>query len=61
MSNGYELTLSGLIRKRAELAGDIERLHKELRQMISDRENIDGTILLFDPSYEDRTIKPLPT
>lgn len=58
MANGYELTLSGLIRKRAELAGDIERLHKELRQMVSDLEKVDGTILLFDPSYEDRTIKP---
>nr|WP_306267661.1 hypothetical protein [Pararhizobium sp. IMCC3301] len=58
MANGYELTLSGLIRKRAELAGDIERLHKELRQMVSDLENFDGTILLFYPSYEDRIIKP---
>jgi len=58
MTSGYELTLSGLVRKRAELAGDIERTHEKLSKMIADLETVDKTISLFDVSYEARTIKP---
>lgn len=50
--------LSGLVRKRAELAGEIEALHKRMSQMIADLSNLDATILLFDPDYEIEGIKP---
>lgn len=57
MSEG-EHTISGLIRKRAELAGEIEALHKQISQKIADLSNVDATILLFDPGCEIEGIKP---
>lgn len=47
-----------LARKRAELAGDIERTQRELQDMIRNLEHLDRTLLLFDPSYEIASIKP---
>jgi hypothetical protein len=37
--------VSGLIKRRAELAGEIERTHEALRKMVLDLENLDATIL----------------
>lgn len=53
-----EHVISGLARKRAELAGEIEATHKRLSQMIADLGNIDATLLLFDPAFEIEGIKP---
>jgi hypothetical protein len=39
--------VSGLIKRRAELAGTIEKTHETLRQMVLDLENLDATILQF--------------
>jgi len=39
-----EHVISGLARKRAELAGEIEATHKRLSQMIADLGNIDATL-----------------
>ncbi len=50
--------LSGLMKRRAELAGDIELAHEKLRQMVADLENLDATIRIFDPSIAPETIKP---
>jgi len=50
--------ISALVRKRAELAGDIERTQTQIRQMVKDLENLDATILMFDPSYELEAIRP---
>ena len=50
--------LSGLVKRRAELAGDIEKTHEALRKMVLDLENIDATILQFDPDFKVETIKP---
>jgi len=50
--------LSGLVAKRAELAGDIERTQADLQRMIRDLENLDATILLFDADYQIAAIKP---
>lgn len=47
-----------LVRKRAELAGEIERTHAELKRMIADLDKLDATIRLFDPSVEVKAIKP---
>jgi hypothetical protein len=50
--------LSGLIKRRAELAGDIEKTHEALRKMVLDLENIDATILQFDPDFKVEMIRP---
>ena len=33
--------VSGLVKRRAQLTGDIEKAHKALRQMVIDLENLD--------------------
>jgi hypothetical protein len=50
--------VNGLVKRRAELAGDIEKAHEVLRKMVQDLENLDATILQFEPSYQVETIKP---
>ncbi len=50
--------ITALVRKRAELAGDIETAQAKLRQMILDLESLDKTLLLFDPEYQIASIKP---
>lgn len=50
--------VSGLIKRRAELAGDIEKAHEALRRMVLDLENLDATILQFEPDFKIETIKP---
>jgi hypothetical protein len=50
--------VSGLIKRRAELAGEIERSHESLRKMLSDLESLDATILQFEPDFKVETIKP---
>ncbi|HEY6991583.1 MAG TPA: hypothetical protein VH369_24530 [Bryobacteraceae bacterium] len=49
--------VNGLIVRRAELAGDIERTHETLRKMVADLEHLDQTILQFDPDYRVESIK----
>jgi len=50
--------VSGLIKRRAELAGDIEKAHECLRRMVQDLENLDATILQFEPDFRLEAIKP---
>jgi hypothetical protein len=50
--------VSGLIKRRAQLAGDIEAAHEALRRMVLDLENIDATILQFEPNFRLEAIKP---
>ena len=50
--------VTALVRKRAELAGDIESAHEALRKMILELENLDATLVMFDPSYRVESIKP---
>ena len=50
--------ISGLVKKRAMLAGDIENAQTTLQQMIRDLENLDATIRLFDADYQVEAIKP---
>jgi hypothetical protein len=52
--------LSALIAKRSELAGKIEFVQTELRQLIIDIDNLDATIRLFDPQIDLVAIKPKP-
>jgi hypothetical protein len=53
-----ELVISGLIKRRAQLAGDIENTHEALRKMVLDLESLDATIVQFDPDFQVETIKP---
>ncbi|MEX0851813.1 MAG: hypothetical protein WD036_00805 [Bauldia sp.] len=50
--------LSGLVKKRAQLAGDIENAQTDLQRMIRDLENLHATIRLFDADYDIPAIKP---
>jgi hypothetical protein len=49
---------SGLIKRRVELAGDTEEANEALRCMVQDLENLDATILQFEPDFRVEAIKP---
>ena len=49
---GYDLTLSGLLRKRAEIAGQVEGLRAQTRSLLSALDHIDATIRIFKPEIE---------
>jgi hypothetical protein len=51
-------TLSGLITKRAELAGEISDLRTKLRQALIDLGHVDAAIHIFDPEFDIDTIAP---
>jgi hypothetical protein len=53
-----EFVVSGLVKRRAALAGEIEAMHEQLRKMVADLENLDATIRQFDPNFRVETIKP---
>jgi hypothetical protein len=53
-------TVSALIRKRAEIAGQIEHAQTTLRQLIIDLDNLDHTIRLFRPDIDLEEIRPKP-
>jgi hypothetical protein len=51
-----EIVLNGLVKRRAQLAGDIENTHEALRKMLLDLESLDA--VRFDPDFQVETIKP---
>ena len=55
-----EHVLSGLIRKRAEVAGELEAAQQRVRQLIIDIDNVDTTIRLFAPDIDLEEIRPKP-
>jgi len=46
--------VSGLTKRRAELAGDLEGCHDSLRPTLLDLENLDPTILQSVAGFQDR-------
>ncbi len=50
--------INALVKKRADLAGDIERTHEALRKMVLDLENLDATIVQFQPDFQVEAIRP---
>ncbi len=44
--------VTGLVAKRAELAGRIEKCHRELERLVADVSHLDGSIKLFAPDYK---------
>lgn len=55
-------TIAGLVRKRAELAGQINALQGQLVGLLSGLSAIDSAIRIFDPTIEleEIVMKPLP-
>jgi hypothetical protein len=54
----HEHVLSGLARKRAELAGEADALRARLVQVGTDLGHLDAAIRLFDPDYDLASIRP---
>jgi hypothetical protein len=52
--------LSGLIAKRAEIAGKLEHHHAVVRQLMIDLDAIDQALRLFKPDIELEAIKSKP-
>ncbi|MGW8134564.1 hypothetical protein ACWGNZ_02850 [Sphingomonas zeae] len=48
---------TGLARKRAELAGEIERTHNRMRDLAADMEHVDATLRMIAPKMVVETIK----
>lgn len=53
-----DYVLTGLVKRRSALAGEIEATHETLRKMVGDLESLDATILQFDPTHQVEAIKP---
>ena len=53
-----DYVLTGLVKRRAELTGDIGRIHAQLRKAVDDLENLDATIRQFSPDYQVEAIRP---
>jgi len=50
--------ITGLVKKRGELAGEIEATHKRLGQLVRDIEAIDSTLRIVAPDMEIEAIRP---
>ena len=53
-----EHVLGALVRKRSEIAGQIEHTQAALRKLIVDLDSIDSAIRLFDPDADIVSIAP---
>src|SRR5687768_9976661 len=49
---GYDLTIQGLLRKRAEMTGQAEGLRAQLCSVLSALQHIDAAILIFRPDIQ---------
>lgn len=49
--------VTGLVAKRAELAGEIERTHERLRELVNALEHIDGTLRIVAPDVGVEAIR----
>jgi hypothetical protein len=56
--NGDPHIITALVKRRAQLVGDIELAHEALRKMVLDLETLDSALLMFDPDYKMEFIKP---
>ena len=58
MTGHRDHTLSGLVAKRAEIAGQITQTRASLRQLIADLDHVDAAIRIFDPEFDIEGIRP---
>jgi hypothetical protein len=52
------LVISGLVKRRAILSGEIMQIKKQLKQKLLDLKTLDAAIKMFDADYPIDTIKP---
>lgn len=52
--------ISGLLKKRGEIAGKIEAAQGQLQMLISDLDSLDVTIRIFKPDIDLAEVKPKP-
>jgi len=48
----HPLVIHGLIRKRAEIAGQIEQHRREVRRLLDQLEHVDATLRIFAPDLD---------
>lgn len=53
-----DYVLTGLVKRRATLSGEIDQTYERLRKMVADLEALDATISQFDPNFIVESIKP---
>jgi hypothetical protein len=53
MNDGYELTVTGLLRKRADLTAEIEALRDQLGLKLAALNHVDATIRVFRPDISE--------
>jgi hypothetical protein len=53
-----KVALNGLIAKRAEIAGHIDMMQREMRDLVAQISHIDAAIRIFDPNVDLGDIKP---
>src|SRR3954447_2622879 len=58
MADGDTLAIGALVRKRADLAGLVERHRTELDTMTANLGHLDATLRLFDPAIRLDAIRP---
>jgi hypothetical protein len=58
MTEDRSHALSGLVAKRAEIAGRITHTRATLRQLLIDLEHVDAAIRIFEPAFDVGGIKP---
>ncbi len=52
--------LSGLLKKRSEIAGLLEHYQDAVRQCVIDLDNVDATIRLYKPDIDLEDVRPKP-
>lgn len=50
--------ITGLVKRRAELAGEIHATHEKLGQLVRDLEKIDGALAVVAPDMHVEAIRP---
>jgi hypothetical protein len=50
--------ITGLVKRRSEMAGEIEATHAKLRHLVNDLEAIDRTLRIIAPDMEVEAIRP---
>ena len=53
-----DYVLTGLVKRRAEITGEIETIHVRLKGLLTALEALDATILQFDPQHRVEAIRP---
>ena len=56
----HPLVLHGLIRKRSEIAGQIEEHRREVRRLVDQLEHVDATLRIFAPELDVCRIRAKP-